>query len=219
MPRIYQYSISRSGSTVVWQILKYLFPNSVVSKRHSPPPNGKNIRTVITYRDPRDRVASKWRKQHRNPDRQLKSKQQLKKLLDDNDKHFRGLQTYLETHTSGEHYLLLCYEKFYENFAYLYPRLETFFGITISPEQRQHIEDNFNVHKNMEVAADLKSFHDVHWKTQIHGNHISTRHMGAPGSWHHVIHPDLHKFMLGCVKKQTAYFARLQREEASVDTE
>ena len=205
-PRIYQYSISRSGSTVIWQILKYIFPDHTICKKHQPPQD--TVKTVITYRDPRDRVASKWRKRNQNPDRQVTSRQQLQFLLDDNETQFNCLREYLESH-SADNYLLLCYEHFYENFDYLFPRLETFFDITITQEQRQYIHDHFNVNSNKAVADSMPTFDAIDYNSGIHGNHICTRTKGAPGCWRRLIHPSLQKTYLSQLKKQMTYLSKL----------
>lgn len=207
-PVIYQYSISRSGSTLIWQILHYLFPEHTIRKKHQPP--REVVKTVISYRDPRDRVVSKWRKgfqQHK--ERVLSSKEQLNRLLTENERHFSQLKKYLEKHTEGQDYIVLCYEKFYENFDYIYQKLEAFFGIVITEEQRQHIAENFNVNKNKDIADSLPTFHNIHRPSNIHGNHICPATMGAPGGWRTVIHPNLQKHYLSQLEKQLTYFSKL----------
>lgn len=207
--KINQYSMSRSGSTVVWQVLKYLFPDSIVSKRHSPPKPDDSAPTVVTYRDPRSRVASRYRKT-RTGVVPLKNKRTLDRLLDDNETHFQTFKQYVDGHKEDPKVLVLCYERYYENFEYLLQQLSTFFHIEVTPEQLQYIQDNFGVEQNLAIASTMHNFHQVNHESQIHGNHISPVYRGEPMSWTKIIDSSLHKYLMKQLKQQLLYFERLK---------
>jgi len=57
---IYQVGIIRSGSTLIYQILKHVFKNSRINKQHHFP-YPLDFPVVATYRDFRDILVSAWR--------------------------------------------------------------------------------------------------------------------------------------------------------------
>lgn len=210
--RVYLYSLSRSGSTLLWQVLRYLLPDHRINKRHHPPAEvlaEEQVPVIVTLRDPRDRVASLYRKM-RTGTVALTNRKLLNRLLENNQLHFKELDQYLKAHWSD--CLVLPYSSFYENFDWLLDQLAAYLHITVTAEQRQYVRDNFNVNKNLEVASTMKSFHDINYETFIHGNHISPLYKGMPCCWTKIIDPSLHKFYCKELKGQMQQYLRWERE-------
>lgn len=208
--KIYLYSLSRTGSTVVWQVLRYLFPEAILSKRHSPPTKewDGSYPIVMTYRDPRDRLASQYRK-GRIGTVPLTNKNYLDRLLEQSDVKFQEFRQFVEKHGQNSQCLLLCYEQFYEDFDHLIDRLTNFFQIDITDAQREHIKSTFNVERNLEIASKLHNFHQLDNESQIHGNHISPLYKGEPMSWTKVIDVSLHKYLMKQIKGELQFYSTL----------
>lgn len=121
--------MSRTGSTLIYRVLKEIFAN--VEKCHLPevgPYLGTDTKIVATVRDPVDSFISHVRvvnypdstppiiptesfSSHMN--RRLHDHKQFNKILDENQ----------------DQILLLKYENFYDDFDYIFDKLEIFFDI------------------------------------------------------------------------------------------
>jgi hypothetical protein len=219
--KVFQYSLARSGSTVVWQVLKYLFPDSILCKRHCPPPLTELTPVVLTVRDPRDRVASRYRKL-RAGNRPLQSRRMLDRQLDENERHFQQLSEYLKEHAAlpperRPPLLILFYEQYYEKFEFLLQELARFFGVDITPEQLDYVQTHFSVESNLAISSKLKTFHELDHESNIHGNHISPDYLGAPLCWAQIIDPSLHKYTMKRLRLQLHYVEQLRKRRQ--DTE
>lgn len=117
---IIQFSPGRSGSTLIWNILKEFYPNvlKVHNLRYSP-----NAKFISTIRDPRDILKSRlliYEKPitHENIDIEIN-------LM---IKH--GLQDLLII-KGKTNVLVLKYENFWNNYDYIFDHLEQFLNINI----------------------------------------------------------------------------------------
>jgi len=203
---ILQYGIPRSGTTVIWQILHEIFPKYDVIKTHS----FKNLKckAVITVRDFRDVLVSQFM-----TDREKKNKMQCldlnKKLFKSKEitspifskiiikkysirieKEEKTLQKYIDIY--GNNCLCLRYEKFFENFKYIFDNLENFFNISIKNKQQELIKYKCNLKNNKRVSDMLEDFNQWDINTLIHGHHIIN---GVPGNWKKVIPKNLHVYL------------------------
>ena len=214
--KIFQYSLARSGSTVVWQVLKYLFPEAVLCKRHAPPVLNELTPVVLTVRDPRDRVASRYRKQ-RTGLHSLQSRRMLDRQLDENEVHFQQLKKYLLDHGAlpverRPPLLVLFYEQYYEQFDFLLDQLASFFAVDVTPEQRDYVKEHFSVDSNLAISTTMKTFHDMDHSSNIHGNHISPLHKGTPLCWSQIIDASLHKYTMKRLRLQLQYVDQLKKQ-------
>ena len=66
-PVIIQCSPIRSGSTIVYNFLRELFPSAQVVKKHSYHPDFSSFPIVTTYRHPLDCIASSIQRYGREP--------------------------------------------------------------------------------------------------------------------------------------------------------
>lgn len=177
---IVQFGMSRTGSTLIYRVLKEIFPN--VEKCHLPevgPYLGTDAKIVTTVRDPVDSFISHVRVVH-YPDsipsiilsqsyagyinQRLYEHKQFNKILDENQ----------------DQILLLKYENFYNDFGYIFDKLENFFDIEIYEGKRVDIINKCGVEKAMEIQSTMTSFSEHDKETHIHGRHIVSPEPGSP---------------------------------------
>jgi hypothetical protein len=74
---------------------------------------------------------------------------------------------------------MLKYEKFLNDYDYIFDEFESFFQIKISSELRNSLTEKYKI-ENVEKKFKGGSFAEFDKKTQLHGNHIS-KFKGASG--------------------------------------
>lgn len=187
---VVQLSLPRTGSTLLFNILQYLFASSDhdrVIKTHklSHIPDhvkeGKTIYLVSSLRSPLDQLASRILTFNINPEHTDFLLQELKALV----KHQRKL---IRVVTRQKHAILLNYDRF-SAFDYLFDNMENFFGIHITEEDRTYMRKNFCKEALKDLSDSLQDFSIVDPLTGLHGNHI---HDSYPGYWKDLIPPSLH---------------------------
>lgn len=174
-PPIIQFSPIRSGSTLVYNILRESMPNKHILKRHKLEENQiKKHKIVATYRHPIDCLASSFKRYGLKVNETNMSNQinELKENgLDDLCKVFEEKQI-----------LKLKYEEFYNNYDHIFNNLEIYFNIKILENKRKEIKDRYNINKIISKTKHYKSFNEFDKKSQLHGNHVSNS-KGAPNSY------------------------------------
>jgi len=161
-----QFSPPRSGSTLVYNIMREIYPNKKIFKVHTFRAMCNELSVVVTYRHPLDCIASSIIRYKREPnqeelDRQIKifDEQGFKDLINIKDK---------------PNFLMLKYEDYVDNYDYIYDHFEKFFKIKIDDKKRESITSKYNI-KSVEkiISENGDSFSDCDKKTKLHGNHIS----------------------------------------------
>jgi hypothetical protein len=198
---IVQYSIPRTGSTLITQILKQVFPDNKVFKTHNV--IKQDLAIVSTYRDFRDVLVSGWRVHHDiplqdlNAGRKITSEEldkNLRKLISD-IKSLEGMKAHYQ-----DNMLLLKYEDFIHNYDYVFSELVRFFQVEISEDLRNKVKVYCSIDKNLERSGKFKTFRKQWDKdTLIHGLHIYKR--GEPGGWKHLVPEELHYEVNSRLKK------------------
>jgi|ETNvirnome_6_100_1030635.scaffolds.fasta_scaffold04441_6 hypothetical protein len=181
--RIIQFSTGRSGSTMVWQVLKELFPNRVIkchekelSDIYEECRGNLKCPVVATQRDPRDVLISIIKIRHFiNDVERIKTDLDRSVLL-----QYIGELKYKEAllrHYTSPHVpnplLLLRYEDFYNDYDHLFDTLETFFAIKIDLPTRRRLEESTSIRANMDRQKKFNTFAEVDPESNIHGDHIT----------------------------------------------
>jgi len=168
---IIQFSPPRSGSTLVYNILRELFPKRTIKKRHSYKPRDSVWPTVVTYRHPLDCIAS-----HIQCHENAATDEELEKQI-----AFFNEIGILDVPKIGnrENVLMLKYEDFVSDFNFIYDNLELFFGIDISRESRNALTSRYQIKAVENLIRDKSSFSEHDPVTKLHGKHIS-KHKGKP---------------------------------------
>lgn len=174
-PPLIQFSPIRSGSTLVYNILREAFPEKKISKRHRIKRGDiKNKKIITTYRNPLDCLASSFKRYQLEPS-DLNIKNQILELKNN------GLDDLLEIF-QDENILLLKYEDFFNDYGFVFDKLEIFFSENISQDTRQKIVTKFNVDEVVKVTSKYENFNQYDSSTHLHGNHISNS-KGKPNSY------------------------------------
>jgi hypothetical protein len=180
--KILVYSAGRTGSTLVWQCLRELF--SEVKKIH---PRemvdflSDSIDCVIVERDPVPSFLSYVRCEAFKGD-----VKEFLKAIDNMDldpawwaetlTRYRALLycvAYVKKNYKGR-ILLLDYNKFNNNYEYLFTQFENFFNISIGESDREKIIKKTNRDHNAKIQSNLTDFESWDSDSQIHGHHIAS---------------------------------------------
>jgi hypothetical protein len=166
---IIQFSPPRSGSTLVYNILRVIEEKSAIEKRHNLNEgefaNFSNLRIVSSVRDPVDSIASSLLRYEKKP---------TKGSVADQIKEFKQNGLLQMTKVRGwDNALVLRYEDFVKNWGFLFENLEAFFGYKIPYRKRKVCEENFNIESVYNKGLALGSFSNYSVVDQIHGKHVS----------------------------------------------
>lgn len=164
---IIQFSPIRSGSTLVFNFLREIFPEKRIIKTHRLSKwQEKTATLVCTYRNPLDCISSNLLFLEKTPSEAhieeqiglLKSNglEQLSKILD------------------RKNMVLLKYEDFYHDHSVIFTHLEKFFKITLSHELKRSISEKYQVNTVKEkYTSKFDNAFEFDKENHWHGNHIS----------------------------------------------
>lgn len=169
-------SIPRSGSTLVWQILKTIFHETEIPKIHPDTPIADDSTCVSTIRHPYDVAASRYRVRLSRGGVRDGGPLGLEAEIGVMITMFANLSFILKVNSCDIH--LLRYEDFYQDHTPIY-ELAHKLGRPVPEKDRIRISAMFSADANRKRAAKLKSFYDV-GEENIHGDHLGPV---EPGSW------------------------------------
>lgn len=193
MNNIVQFSIPRSGSTFVTQIIKELFPENKIIKVHNYFEK-KHTKVVATIRDFRDILVSSWRVLNdisfeeilagRRPTH-IELREELNRTI------FYIKELYKMINYYGDNIFIIKYEDFYQDHSFLYDFLENCFEITIPEDLRENLSDKYSIERNRERADKYNTFKK--WDDLgIHGKHV---YKGKVGTWKEIIESCNHSLL------------------------
>lgn len=174
--KIIQFGPPRTGSTLVWNSLRAVFPGERIPKLHSLDFYRKSClnpsKIVCTVRNPLDALVSSIRRYGLEPTPEVVARQIAE---------FRanGMDDVLAiAERSGT--LLLRYEEFVRDFDVLFDELGRFFGVKIAEETRRAFSAEFDVREVKRKSDELGAFANFDHGDHIHGRHVSDG-LGSPG--------------------------------------
>lgn len=169
--RIIQYSPVRSGSTLLYNILKMLFVDSVVYKaHHMEDPDKNNISHIMTtFRHPYDCVISLTQINTTDPTFEDYKKNVSIYLKAGGNNLFDNFQKVL-THKK---FVWFKYEDFVDDFDYIFDKIQRGCDIEISDEKKQEISEKLNIEKVNKYIQRFKDFSEYDRNNHFHGKHIS----------------------------------------------
>lgn len=177
---ILQFSLPRSGSTLVYNLLRELFPRRYIEKCHTLDRRNLESTIVATYRNPVDIVASLVLVKGDTFNDDLIREQAV--LL-----HQQGLWDLLSIR-DRPNLLLLRYEDFVDDFSVLFDSIESRFGIEIQSARRAVLTHQYSRESVQSQTRQHGDFSHYDRTTLFHGRHIS-RFNGAPDFSAHVFTP------------------------------
>lgn len=162
---IIQFSPIRSGSTLVFNILKDVFPEKNIKKNHHCRPNDLKFPVVVTYRHPLDCIASSI---------MCHGLELNDEILENKMKEFNknGFDDLVDL-TCYQNVLMLKYEDFRYDFEVIFQGIEKYFNVNIPIELRKDLITKYSIEVVEEYVKDKKSFNEYDKTTLWHGNHIS----------------------------------------------
>lgn len=201
IPKI--FGVPRSGSTVIFNIVNYLYGGLVLPQKHNYFSDGPGLKTIVTYRDFRDSCVSQWRAFYGNFDEEEDKKNisnlMLQKHVADQLNTINFLDKFKADYDSDQRdVLFLRYEDFFSdieqdlNFDFLFHKFEKFLEINISTEQRTFIQKEFCFKNQKNKSKKFKNFHEYNQETHLHGHHL---YKGKTGSWKEMVPEKNHSFV------------------------
>ena len=186
---VVQFSPPRTGSTLVYNILREIFFfRRFVKKRHKFRDSylAWGWPLVITYRHPLDCVASAIFCSGHQPEDQI-----LDEKIAELDQ--RGIWD-LPRIKDHPRVLLLRYEEFQRDYDRIYTELERFFKIHISTQRRHRLNAKYGLPAIEKKIADKASFEEYDAVTLYHGRHIS-KFKGRPYYYREVFNRDQQRYL------------------------
>jgi len=198
-------SMARTGSTLVYQIINYLFSEILIEKHHHYHNNPATYKSknIITYRDFRDVLISLYRTilskngeidfsinitKYKHIDNLIKNSICFLNQLSD----FNKLKIeYNNNNIKKDNILFLKYEDFYNNYDYIFDNISLFFNYEISFDVRNIMKAMFSVNNNKKIANSMENFSQMDSLSMIHGHHIVN---GNIGYWKEVIPKKFHEY-------------------------
>mgnify|MGYP000897788699 FL=1 len=159
---IIQFSPIRSGSTLVYNILREF---SNVRKTHNiSVKNGQLY--VITYRHPYNCIISSLLRNEKKIN-SLNIKSEISEYLKNGGKNL------LENDLLKKNILLLQYEEFFNNYEVIYNKLENFLNINIDENKKIELSKKYHITNVKKMTNKYKTFKEYDKTTHLHGKHIS----------------------------------------------
>lgn len=163
--QIIQFSPVRTGSTLVYNILRECLPGKTIDKSHTYSKHYEKLPIIATVRHPMDSVASLLQVAEREA-----TGENFRWAVDMLTREGGADIEKLKNHPK---LLLLRYEEFYANYEGMFDALEKFFCIEIPRWQRDSISSRHGLEQARRTASQFSSFSKHDPVTKIHGNHIS----------------------------------------------
>tara|TARA_R100000234_G_scaffold63982_1_gene38879 strand:- start:1071 stop:1724 length:654 start_codon:yes stop_codon:yes gene_type:complete len=198
VPKI--FGVPRSGSTVIYNIVDYLYGGCVAPQKHDYFEDVAGMyMTIVTYRDFRDSCTSQWRAFHagfdEEKDRLQIPRQELITHATNQLTTVEYLNRFKVDSERGRDVLFLRYEEFFDNvkgdlnFDFIFKNLQEFLNIEITEDQRAYIKKNFAFKSQKEYSKQYKNFHDYCDSRHIHGHHL---YKGKTGTWRELVAEEHH---------------------------
>ncbi len=190
---VIQFSPGRSGSTLIWNLLRELDCNP---KKMHQITYSRKMKIVSTIRDPRDILKS----------RLLITQKEIDKTSIDQEINLMlvcGMTT-LTNIFSEPNVLLLKYELFYNDFDYIFDSLENFLHIKIDSNKKKELCDKYDITQMKKISQKYKHFKNYDKYTHVHGKHISDT--CEPNKWKEVIPENFHDYINSALEKYIIIF-------------
>lgn len=171
----------RSGSTLVYQTLKALFPGRTVTKTHDYVPSTDYVAGVCTYRNFIDATISLARVTVDGDDIP-------DFVVDQAAKQMKVCIDIAKKYADEGKAPLLKYEQFVSDPKFLFDVLGAHFGVSVDEKVRRRVSEENSVARNSERAARLGSYRNFDPESYMHGKHVCTP---VPGDARRLVRPEV----------------------------
>jgi hypothetical protein len=177
---VLQWSISRSGSTLVNRILRNIFsevhyfhPIDCIIQVFGCRVQGlggfptKEFPVICTIRNPIDTAASLVRISKKKQEEHMS-------ICHESLDHHRNFWEFVDSiRDDGKDVVILKYESFWNNFDYIFKKLENRFNGTIDKENRDLMKRDFSISHHLDIQTKIgNDFNCIDDKSGVHGLHI-----------------------------------------------
>jgi hypothetical protein len=171
---VIQFSPVRTGSTIIYNLLRECLPNKTITKTHTYSRYFGHLPLVATTRHPLDCISSMLQVKNAKPDPET---------LESTVVRFNANGASDLLLIKGERQLLLLrYEEFVDDYNPVFSSFESYFHIQIPVEKRAELTRKYSIESAMKIASSHDSFTSWDPVTKIHGQHIS-KFGGRPYSY------------------------------------
>lgn len=174
---VIQFGYYRSGSTLIWNYLRLLFPDRNIIKVHDYFEACIKIPVVITVRNLDACIASYWRVYFQDYRPGETFTEDCTMTFEEYRSVYHKMRHfYYDTKKFKKHenVLELQYEMFYNDFGYIHQKMQDFFRIEIEDAKKAEIEEKLSIDSMKKIASKYSSFSEYDEQTHIHGGHIWT---------------------------------------------
>lgn len=160
---ITQFSPIRSGSTLLYNIIRELENNCIKQHKYT---YNKNNNYIITIRHPYNSIISSCLR--------LNLEINNKNLINHINKYIKnGGSCIANNDLNKPNICILFYEKFNNNYDYIFDSLELFFNKKYKDEKKKNICKKFSIENVKKIISKYNNFEEYDRVTHLHGNHIS----------------------------------------------
>ena len=191
---IIQFGHPRSGTTLVYNLLKDIFPNRFVETRHYYRKKDRKFPTVVTYRNPLDAITSQLLVYQRSEKKGLLKDQEkliiTRETLDSIIKIFEknGIWEVIKIQ-NNQNVLMLKYEDFVNDFDIIFNAVENFCNTKINADTRSILKNRYNIKSVEKISNKMNSYSEIDSKTLFHGDHIG-KNKGQPNFYKQFLEDD-----------------------------
>lgn len=168
-PSIIQYGPPRTGSTLLWNVLRAVCHEKDVQRCHRLSRFRKSVfcrsPIIVSVRNPIDCISSSIQRFEKVPSNEVLNEQLA--MYERN-----GIWDLLEVKNKSNA-LIMKYENFYQDWDYIFSKIEGFLQIKISDNLKKECIDNFSIEQVEKKSKALGSFSNYDKNDFIHGKHIS----------------------------------------------
>ncbi|HTJ78609.1 MAG TPA: hypothetical protein VL357_06395 [Rariglobus sp.] len=162
---VIQFSPVRTGSTIIYNLLRECLPDKTVTKAHTYCRHFGHLPLVATTRHPLDCISSMIQVKNAQPDDET--------IRSTVERFYANGGTDLIRIKNERKILLLRYEEFVDDYEPVFSSFEAYFGISISSDKRADLTAKYNIESTKKIAASQDGFATWDPVTKIHGQHIS----------------------------------------------
>ena len=222
------FSAARTGSTLIWQCLSKIFKK--VHKFHDKKAFSSFVKRLPCVITERNRVEAFLSRARVLRFKKFSSEEFIRILNSDFDKAFTapysGINEDVDVYRAelaGVEYvkhcylgkkLILQYEKFFNNYDYIFDQLESFFEFTIPVETKDSIVAETNLEVNEKIQDKFKDFDSHCEKSLIHGQHIIS---GEPDFYKNIISSENYSRLHGMLWENPDWWRGLYEDHIKKD--
>jgi len=184
-PPIIQFGPPRTGSTLLWNVTRTLYPDEKVIKKHKLDKFHKSIfcrsHILVSIRNPLDAISSSIERYEQKPTPEV-----IEKHIKEYEKN--GIWDVLKI-SDLKRVCILKYEDFAFNWDFMFSNIESLVGRKFPQDRVMLCKKKYSIEAVIQKAESLGNFSKHDPTDHIHGKHIS-KSKGRPNHYIDFLSPD-----------------------------